>query len=613
MASANRFRQAAKRLACSGVLLLPACAAIDSEPLVPPQARLPQSRPVTPAPKKPPATEESVRQANNEEATDPAKAPPALPAVPTAVGQGKALPINLPTALTLTNANPLDVQIAGEQLRLATAQLERANVLWLPNISVGTDYFRHDGQIQDVAGNVFTTSKSSLLLGAGPNVLFSVSDALYAPLAARQVLRARQADFQATRNDITLQVAETYFTVQQARGEVAGAIDALRRAEDLVKLADSLAKQGVTPTVEVNRAKAESARRRQAVETAYERWQVASADLTRLLRLEAGTLVEPAEDPSLRIELIDAAATPDELIPIALTYRPELASNQAVIQAALARVKQEKNRPFAPSLVVRGVGSQTPGLAGGYFGGGINDFMGNFGARFSVDMQAVWELQNLGLGNRAARREREAEQRQAFLQLLRTQDRVMAEVVQAYSRVRRAANRMKAAEDEVANAVESADKNLKGLVPGKRGPGGELILVFRPQEAVAAVTALDQSYRDYYSAVADHNRAQFQLYRALGHPAQCLANAAGPPASLPATTVPAPAQVPLSAPAAVPLPPTATKQAPMTTLPEASTDLRPAGYPRPSAPAPVSAYPAAAPSSPEPSWRRAGTIPNVQP
>ena len=46
----------------------------------------------------------------------------------------------------------------------------------------------------------------------------------------------------------------------------------------------------------------------------------------------------------------------------------------------------------------------------------------------------------------------------------------------------------------------------------------------------AAVTALDQAYRDYYAAVGDHNRAQFQLYRALGHPAQYLVNAACPSA-----------------------------------------------------------------------------------
>ena len=520
VAHTRRVLRAARRLAGSGLLLLPACASLDiAEPPLafPPPARL-TTTPQREAPAIIPAGGQVKSDAEKE--PSPAKSPPALPAVPAAETQGKPLPIDLPTALTLTNANPLDIQIATERLRAATAALDRAKVLWLPNIGLGVDYFRHDGQIQAVAGEVFTTSKSALFLGAGPTAVFSLSDACYAPLAARQLVRARQADVQTARNDTTLQVAEAYFTVQQARGEVAGSIDALRRAEELVKLTEKVAPD-FTPTVEINRAKAEVARRRQAVESAYERWQVASADLTRILRLEPGTLVEPAEEPALTVELIDPAATPNDLIPIALTYRPELASDQAVIQAALARIRQEKVRPFIPSVALRGVGSQVPGLAGGYFGGGINDDLSNFGGRLSLDLQAVWEVQNLGFGNRAAIREREAEQRQALLQLLRSKDRVTAEVVQAHARVRRSANRLKAAASGLADAVETAEKNLRGLVPGKR-VGEQLTLVIRPQEAVAAVAALDQAYRDYFAAVADHNRAQFQLYRALGHPAQLL-------------------------------------------------------------------------------------------
>ena len=40
---------------------------------------------------------------------------------------------------------------------------------------------------------------------------------------------------------------------------------------------------------------------------------------------------------------------------------------------------------------------------------------------------------------------------------------------------------------------------------------------------VAAIQALAQAYDDYYAAVADYNRAQFQLYRAMGRPAQMVA------------------------------------------------------------------------------------------
>ena len=58
---------------------------------------------------------------------------------------------------------------------------------------------------------------------------------------------------------------------------------------------------------------------------------------------------------------------------------------------------------------------------------------------------------------------------------------------------------------------------LEGLGQTKRA-GEQQVLLFRPQEAVAAVAALAAAYQDYYQAVGDSNRAQFRLLRAVGHP-----------------------------------------------------------------------------------------------
>ncbi|MGL4423416.1 MAG: hypothetical protein ACRCZF_22350, partial [Gemmataceae bacterium] len=185
------------------------------------------------------------------------------------------------------------------------------------------------------------------------------------------------------------------------------------------------------------------------------------------------------------------------------------------------------------------------------------------------DLQAVWELESLGLGNRARIREREADSRRALLELLRTQDIVTAEVVQAHAQSVRAAMRFKAAEDGVANAVATAEKNLQGLGQTKRA-GDQLILVFRPQEAVAAVAALDQAYRDYYQVVGDINRAQFRLYRALGHPAQALSQVGRPVEMLPATGVPT---LPMSAPLPVSLEPP--QPGPRVTIPPVRSNFKP--------------------------------------
>jgi outer membrane protein TolC len=432
------------------------------------------------------------------------------------------LPITLGAALQLANVRPIDIQLAQERVAVAAALLERAQWLWLPTIYLGGDYLRHDGQLQDVAGNIFGTSKSSMMVGAGPNMFFATTDAIFAPLAARQDLNARNAALQTSRNDTLLAVAEAYFNVQQARGELAGAEVVLKHSEELVRRADLL-QPTLIPPAEAFRARAELAKRRQAVSAARERWRVTSADLSRLLRLETTVPVLPVEPPYLQIDLLNLNVSPDELLELAMSNRPELAGQQAAIAAASQRVRQETLRPWLPSLSLRGASTPAFGtLAGGYFGGGINDNVSNFSARSDFDIQVMWEWQNLGFGNLAKVREKQAEHDLARLELFRLEDHIAAEVTQALAQAQEAAVRIRDAEEGLKFAAQSVEKNFDALGKTIRVQGELVGLVVRPLEVVAAVQALGQAHNDYYAAIADYDRAQFRLYRAVGQPAQAL-------------------------------------------------------------------------------------------
>jgi outer membrane protein TolC len=448
-------------------------------------------------------------------------AQPAPFAPPALEGLDKPLPINLPTALQLAGARPLDIALASERINIAAAQLERAQVLWLPTIYLGGDYFRHDGQLQDVAGNIFGTSKSAVMAGAGPSAVFAVSDAIFEPLAQRQVVRARLADLQTTRNDTLLAVAEAYVNVQQARGNLAGAVDTVGRTQELLNRTRKLI-EFLKPVDEV-RTRTELDKRRQLVEAERERWRTASADLARILRLDPSALVEPMEPPHLQVTLVALDQPVDNLIPVALTNRPELASQQALVQATLQRLKAEQLRPLIPSILLRGASTNPAGtLAGGVFGGGRNEHIGDFSARGDFDLQVLWELKGFGLDNLARVKEKRAENQAAILDLFRTQDRIAAEVKQAYDQARSAAVRIGQAESEVKDGLDSLAKHFEGLEQPER-VGKVTVMLIRPQEVLAAIQALGQAYNDYYGAVADYDRAQFRLYRALGQPAQYVA------------------------------------------------------------------------------------------
>src|SRR5438132_2085952 len=95
----------------------------------------------------------------------------------------RPLPINLPTALQLANANAVDVAAAAERVRIAAAQLEQARALWLPTVTVGGDYNRHDGRIQNADGTLIDAGRNGLMFGAGTGIgsagVLSVTDAIF--------------------------------------------------------------------------------------------------------------------------------------------------------------------------------------------------------------------------------------------------------------------------------------------------------------------------------------------------------------------------------------------------------------------------------------------------
>jgi outer membrane protein TolC len=328
---------------------------------------------------------------------------------------------------------------------------------------------------------------------------------------------------QTAANDTLLAVAQAYFNVQQARGELAGYRDAMQYADDLLRDLDRLA-PGLVPALEANRARALIARLRQTTLQSQNAWRAASAELLRVLYLDPTLVFEPVEPPHLRVTLLPLDKPVDDLIPVALTNRPELASQQALVQASLRLLRLEKMRPLVPSILLRGWSTPVTGtLAFGYFGGGLNSNLSNFNVRQDWDIQALWTLQNFGLGNRALIKQRAAENQVALTELFRVQDRVAAEVVQAYAQAQTAEARIHEAEAELRDAQTLVREDLKALKQTQRiGEGGPIQLLARPLEVVAAIQMLQQAYADYYTSIADYNRAQFQLYRALGDPAQAL-------------------------------------------------------------------------------------------
>lgn len=434
-----------------------------------------------------------------------------------------AYPINLATALRLSDARPLVVTAAQAGTWIAEAKVQRADLIWVPTLNMGADYVRHDGFGPDFNRGLNTKERplnqnvNFLFAGLGIIAEFAMTDAIFEPLASRQTLKSRRWDIQTAKNDALLATAKAYFDVHESRGKYAGAVDVVQRTEKLVDRIDRLS-DDLVPKVEVARAKRMLASAQQNAARQREKWRVASANLTQVLRLDPRVVVDPVELDHLQITLIDPARPLGELIPTGLSNRPELASQRALVDAVAERIRREKGRILMPSILLSGFQTPRELIQVGAQGFGADTRLDLWSVRSDFSPQVVWKLEAFAFGNLARIKEQRGEQSLAIVELFKAQDEVAADVTRAQAALQSAAVRVVQAERSLREAIINFDGNYDGLAQTKRF-GDVLIQAFRPQEAVIAVVELTSSYDQYFATVADYNRAQFGLYHAIGYPA----------------------------------------------------------------------------------------------
>ena len=428
------------------------------------------------------------------------------------------MPIGLETALQLTAGQNPQVAYARERIQEAFAQLDRTKVLWLPSVRAGVTYDKHDGSAQQVDGSVTNVSRSSLFSGFGgvlpgaatpaiPGLFanFHIADAIFQPRIAQLTAAARKSAAMATTNDALLNAALAHLELLRAGQDLAIAREASRNTQDLVDLTDVYAKTGKGTEADHDRALAESAVRKDDVETNVEAVHVASARLAQQLNLDPRLLLEPQEPTVVAINLVAAETPVAELVACGLTNRPEVAENRQLVAEAVERLKREEFAPLIPSVLL--------GIGYGGFGGGTGGNLTNFNNSFDSVAGAFWEVRNLGFGERAIRAEARSRIQQAQWKEVSALDQVAREVVEAHVQVQARKAKVPIAEEGLQAATASYARNVERI---KNVQG-------LPIEVLQSIQALTAARRQYLRAVISYNEAQFRLHRALGWPVAELA------------------------------------------------------------------------------------------
>ncbi|MGE0759590.1 MAG: TolC family protein [Pirellulaceae bacterium] len=430
------------------------------------------------------------------------------------LGVTDPVPIDLGTALLVTAGQNPQVQFALQRIQESYAQLRLAQVLWVPSIRAGVNYNKHDGVIQNVEGDMLSTSRSSVYAGLGgravgagspamPGLVIDVPvrDVLFQPRIAEQAWGASQHASTATHNDALLRTAVGYMDLLESLQVLAIAQETLENTEQLNALTTSFAETGQGLQADADRARTELSLRAIEVRRAAENARVASVRLARVLGQQDLSQTLLPQEPSLTpFELVETGTPVGELVAVGLSNRPELAENRYLVGAAIERLRRECYAPLLPSVLL--------GLSYGGNGGSPTSRIDDFGDRVDFDAAAVWELRNLGWGERSARGVAQSRLEQARWQQVQVMDQVASEIAEAHAQVDSRQAQIELAQAGIRAAEDSFRHNTDRIRDGQG----------LPIETLQSIQALDQARRQYVRAVADYNRAQFQLHRALGWP-----------------------------------------------------------------------------------------------
>src|SRR5262249_38222520 len=134
---------------------------------------------------------------------------------------GRPLPINLDTVLRLAQDQNGQVAIAREQLREANAQQDVAARSWLPDLWVGTSYYRHEGGIQNEDGTLTHSSFGSVFGGMEIHGRFDLREAVFQKVDAERKVWQQKGELSRLTSENLLEASNTYVDLLAARaGEV---------------------------------------------------------------------------------------------------------------------------------------------------------------------------------------------------------------------------------------------------------------------------------------------------------------------------------------------------------------------------------------------------------
>ncbi|MBI4326420.1 MAG: TolC family protein [Chloroflexi bacterium] len=406
--------------------------------------------------------------------------------------------IDLPTALRLAGAQNLDVQLARERLAEAQALHDSVLLQFFPWVGAGISYRRHDGRIQDTSGDILDVNKQASAPGAALVGQWELGDAIYRKLAAKQLEHAANHALEAQRQDSVLAAARDYFGLAFAQAAVGVARDAVRISTHYEVQVQAAVEAGLAFKGDALRVSVQAERNQLALRQATEQQRVAAARLAQTLHLDPSVELVARDTDLSPLTLIESNAALHSLVQQALLARPELKQGQALVEAACENKNGTVYGPLIPSIGASAFG--------GGLGGGRAGDTDNFGDQQDYSIGVGWRIGPGGIFDFSRQRAAKSRLNSARLSADKAHDEITRQVVEAYTRSQSQSEQIEMARRGLAAAEEGL-----GLAQQRQVFGVGVVL-----ENILAEQDLTKARNDYLKSIAEFNKAQYALSKAVG-------------------------------------------------------------------------------------------------
>jgi len=406
--------------------------------------------------------------------------------------------IDLPTALRLAGARNLDIAIARQKLAEAKALDESATWQFFPWLGVGAGYRGHDNLIQNVQGEIIDVHKDSFTVGPVLNAQVDLGDAIFKKLAARQLVRAADFGLEAQRQDSLLAAAQGYFEVARAQAAAGVTQESIRISTNVAAQIEEAVGIGLAFKGDLLRARVQTDKYLLTLRQTREQQRVAGARLAQTLHLDPAIELVALDSDLVPLSLVETNTTLDALVTQAVISRPEVGQNRAQVEAALNARKGAIYGPLIPSA-----GAQV--FAGG-LGGGVSGESSTFGQSEDYMFTLGWRIGPGGLFDRGRINAANARLKTTRLTGDRLLDEIIRQVIESQTRAQSLGDQLSI----VRRAIQTAEETFR-LTEGRKQFGVGAVL-----ETIQAEQDLTRARFDYLNALADHNKAQYSLSKAVG-------------------------------------------------------------------------------------------------